>query len=891
MKCLIKILTLGLLCTLSVAASNAQTVKGTVKDTAGKAVPYATVTLKNNTSNAVVTYTATDNNSNFALRVPENTTANGLAVEVRSMGYQSSVKNIVNFNDPVYVTLSASVAELQGVVINSNRQLVRLYGDTLSYKVSEFANPQDRTIGDVLRKLPGITVAANGTISYNNKQISALYIGGDNLLDDKYGIATNTIPQGVVNNIQVIQNEQPIKVLQNKVVTDAVALNLEIKKGAKLRLMGQESIGAGLPGKYDVNLNAMMFKDRYKAINYLGGNNIGYDVQRDLVSHNLSGSQEQTDNTLPPALLSLGVGNTPELAQNRYFFNQASVVSLNNLVNLKKNIQLKANAYYVHDTQKQDYSQQTIIYLPGDTVTYRETQQNRSVPDVLHTQFALNINRDKYYLNNVLLIDYKNVTGYSGLKTDSSAVNQVFKDKPLNFSNEFNLIRSLKSNKIIQLYSYVSHSAEPENRVIGPGYNAAIFNNNIPYAQLIQNVNIPGWYTNNYFSFKIPSGLITQCFKTGFSFQSQRLISDLNIIQNNNSINLKPDSALNHVSWTKKKLYAEAAYDLPGTILKANLTLPVILQQINYSDTLFALDKSMTRLYFNPQLSVKYQLGTEKFVTLNYSYRNQIGAIENIYPGYILTDYRTLNTNSANLSEQQNQQAGIGFSYRKALKLFFWNISALYNHTRTNNISSSVITNNIQQGILLPYPNSNDSWMLSGSISKYSFALHTTFGAAVQWQSSRSVQIQNKVLLPFNSRSGMVNMSAAAKLNNEVNFSYAVTMAQTSSHSIVETAAHQINQLLQQASVNYNPIDALQFKLSGEHYYTRQLGNPDLKYFFADASLTYKANKWKTDFELSAVNFLNVKTYNSFYLSANAFSASSYTLQGRILLLKVLFNL
>jgi hypothetical protein len=91
------------------------------------------------------------------------------------------------------------------------------------------------------------------------------------------------------------------------------------------------------------------------------------------------------------------------------------------------------------------------------------------------------------------------------LKADSSTVNQVFKDNTLNFSNEFNVIKALKSNNIIQAYSYVSHSAEPENRVIGPGYNASIFNNNVPYAQLVQNVNVPSWYTNNYFSFKIPS--------------------------------------------------------------------------------------------------------------------------------------------------------------------------------------------------------------------------------------------------------------------------------------------------------------------------------------------------------------------------------------------------
>jgi len=873
------------------AAVFGQTIKGTVKDSTGSAVPYASVNLKSSVNNSIIAYTVTDNKGAYLLRVPASTTTNSLTVEVHSIGFKSQVKAVAGLNAPIDFTLSRSVNELQTVNIKSSRPILRTHGDTLSYNVSDFANPQDRTIGEVIKRLPGITVASDGTIRYNNKPISALYIGGDNLLDDKYSVATNSIPQVAVNQVQVIQNDQPIKVLQNKVLSDDVALNLQIKKGAKLHLMGQESIGAGLPANYDVDLNAMMFKDSYKAINYLAGNNTGYDVQQDLVSHNLTEYNQLIDNALPATVLSLGAVNTPALAENRYFFDQAGVLNANNLINLKNNVQLRVNAYYVHDTQRQDYSQQTTVFLPGDTVKYNETQHNRSIPDILHTQFTLNINRDKYYLNDALLMDDKNIINYSALKADSSAVNQVFKDNTLNFSNEFNLIKSLKSNNIIQAYSYISHSAEPENLVIGPGYNAAILNNSVPYAQLVQNVNVPSWYTNNYFSFKIPSNLITQSYRTGFSVQSQTLTSGLNVVQNNNSSNLESDSALNHVNWTRKKFYAEAAYDLPGDILKANLTLPVTLQQISYSDSLYTLNKSLTRLYFNPQFRMKYQVSTENYFNLFYNYRNEIGTIENVYPGYILTDYRTLYANNAGLTEQQIQQAGGGFSYRRALTLFFWNINALYSHTAANNISSSVITNNIQEGIVLPYPNSNDSWTVNGFISKYSFALRTTFSGAITWQTNHSVQIQNNALLPFNTTSETYNVNTDTKVIDAVNFTYKATLTQTGSHSPVEASAFQIDQLVQQASVNYDPVDEVQFSLSGEHYFTRQQGNPDLKYFFADASAKFRVAKWKTDLELSANNFLNVKTYNALYLSANTLTASSYTLPGRIVLLKVLFNL
>nr|WP_259070411.1 carboxypeptidase-like regulatory domain-containing protein [Mucilaginibacter sp. X4EP1]MCS3815540.1 hypothetical protein [Mucilaginibacter sp. X4EP1] len=865
-------------------------IHGTVKDSTGKAVPFATINLKNKTGNAIVTYITTDNKGAYNLAIPFGKNPDSLLVEARCIGYKSQVKTI-NGIAPVDFVLKTSVNELQAVVIKSNRPFLRTSGDTMSYKVSDFSNPQDRVIGDVIKKLPGVSVAADGTISYNGKTISNLYIGGDNLLDDKYNIATNTIPNGVVDQVQVIQNHQPIKMLQNKVMSDDVALNLTIKKDAKLQLVGQESIGAGLPGNYDEDLNAMMFKDQYKAINYLKGNNTGDDVQNDFISHNLSSYLQKINNDPPATVLSLDTVNTPDLAENRYLFDQSVALSANNLINLKKGEQLKVNLYYVHDTQKQDYKEQTQTYLPNDTIRYNESEKNRLVPDILHSQFTLNVNKDNYYLNDILITDYSRKAEYSDLNTNGTAVNQIFNDNSFNFSNEFNLMKPLKSNNIIEFYSYISHFSEPENRTIEPGLNPEVFNNGAPYAQLNQTVNVPTWFTNNYFSFKIPSDYFTQSYRAGFVVQSQKLVSDLDVVQSNNIINPESDSAANRLNWTRKKVYAEAAYDLPGKILKANLTLPLSLQQISYADSLYALNKSLTRLYFDPQLRIKYMVGIENFITALYNFRNVIGNIEDIYHGYILQDYRTLYANNTDLTEQKSQTASLGFNYRKALVLFFWSINASYNHISANNITSSIITNDFQQRIVLPFQNVTDSWTVNGTISKYSFVLRTTFSGGIQWQNNLSNQIQNNALLPYNTIATNLNVGAETKASDQVNFSYKANLNQTDSHSSGDAPTYHIKELVQQAEINYNPNDNWLFKLSGEHYITYQSQANELKYFFADASIKFKIAKWKTDLELDANNFLNVKTYNALYLSANTFTASSYTLPGRIVMLKARFNL
>src|SRR6201985_3137024 len=120
-------------------------IHGTVKDSTGKAVPFATVSLKNKASNSIVTYTTTADNGTYNLSLPQGQSIDSLVVEIRSMGYKSQVKSITG-TVPVDFVLQVSVSQLQAVVIKSSRPVLRVNGDTLSYKVSEFANPKDRTI-------------------------------------------------------------------------------------------------------------------------------------------------------------------------------------------------------------------------------------------------------------------------------------------------------------------------------------------------------------------------------------------------------------------------------------------------------------------------------------------------------------------------------------------------------------------------------------------------------------------------------------------------------------------------------------------------------------------------------------------------------------------------
>src|SRR3546814_12824700 len=81
--------------------------------------------------------------------------------------------------------------DLSEVEIKS-KPIIRNIGDTLSYNIDSFAKNEDRSISDVIKRLPGMEVNENGKIKFNGQDISNLYIDGDDLLDEKYALGTRS---------------------------------------------------------------------------------------------------------------------------------------------------------------------------------------------------------------------------------------------------------------------------------------------------------------------------------------------------------------------------------------------------------------------------------------------------------------------------------------------------------------------------------------------------------------------------------------------------------------------------------------------------------------------------------------------------------------------------
>lgn len=860
-------------------------IRGSIKDTKGKPVPAATVTLKSAAGN-ILTFSRSNEKGFYQLKIVSGN-QQASSIEVSSLGYKKEMILLSDLDKDYNFTLRESSIELPTVVVD-HRPRLKVDGDTLSYKLADFSNKQDRVLGDVLKKMPGIEVDKNGKISYNGKSISNFYIDGDNLLDDKYNIATKSIPKDAVDKVQVIQNDQPIKMLRNKSISDDIALNITIKEEAKLKMMGQAELGAGVPERFNGNVNAMMFNKKYKGINYLKGNNTGNDPAKEITSHNFTDYMKVMDNKKPSSLLSTGAAGAPDLPQSRYLFNRAALLNVNNLVNLKKEVQVKTNLYYLTDRQQIDYDKFTAYELPTGNVSFTEQQHNVAKPHQFRAQASINANRNRSFLQNTFITDYKS-TGYQvRLTSNDLPFTQALQQQNVEISNEFNYLNTLKNGSIYNLYSYVNYSRQPEELQINTGLNPDLFNNGLPYAGLIQTTKVPALYTNNYLSFKRVSSAIVQTYKLGFNLQAQELNSNLLSIQQDQQVQPASVSSHNQLNWNRSKLYTEGLYEYGGAedVFTARLNLPLSYQHIAYEDRGFQLDTTLNRLFLNPSLNMKYKTSVENYFQFNYALRNELGTIDDLYRGAILRNYRSLFANNAPLSEQKSNTAALSFNFRKAITMVFFNLQASYNRIDLNTISSSILTDNLQQRVVLPYENKLSSYSLNGNISKYLFDLRTTVSMGLSWSQSKSNQFQNGILLPYRGISNGIKAGFQSKISNSTNLNYKASYNQNESKSAVATTALSYKQLNQQVEFSFMPLSDLFVNLTAEHIYTRQSGQQKLSYLFSDLSARYKINKINTDCEFIFSNIGNIKTYKAIYVSDNAFTAGTYKIPGSVAMLK-----
>lgn len=886
-KCMRKLRNCILLIFLCIAfaAKSQVVVSGKVMDSLGRPLQAVSVTLKKS-NGVILSFAISTATGSYKLQHATATSGDTLWVEANGIGYKKQSVALTTGTQQTDFKLVETSSKLPNVTVKNSP--LRKEGDTLNYDVNTFSSKQDRTIGDVIKKLPGVEVAENGQISYGGKPINKFYIDGDDLLEGRYNIATKGIPNDMVAKVQVLENHQPVNALKNVVRSDAAAMNLVLKEKARLKIMGTGDAALGTPDVYSATVNTMLFQKQVKFMNYVKMNNMGVDLADETINHFAS-----LQSNAPVNLLGAGGPGNPDLLKKRYLFNNAGLVNVNDMVTLAKDLQLRINAFDQWDRVYQSGETKSSYYLQNDTIRYAEKQDARTVSNTTNLQFTINANKSNYYLNNITILENTPTEVTASMQaTSASNIMQHLNGVVTNFSNKFSLIKKTNGGKYFETFSFIGNVSNPATLQVEPGLYAAQLNNNTPFAGLTQYARVPSFYTEEYVSFGKASTRFQQQYRVGANYLNQDLNSELDAQQTGGSKNIVADSFVNRMDYSRLKAYVQTSFTYTTPRVTLNLVVPFTFQDTRYRGRL--VNNQRSDFPVTPALSLKYVVGKEAYFTVYYNYGLNYAGLQGVYDSYIMRSYRNFYTNGDLLTQSSTHAVQGSYVFKNTLKIFFFQLSAGYNTNTSNTMQDAVISPLLQQSRYISFNNTSRGYSGSASVSKYIFPLMTTVTGRFQWNESISNFLQNGSLLQAQNDSYMYSLSITKKFSSWMDMNYNVSyntfqsQAMNSLHAM--SASPKVEKWLHEFVVNFNVSSNFYFKVSGDHYAYYVPGSQNNKSTFVDAMFTWKLNKYRTDLDIAMTNLGGADTYKNASLSVNSITESSFRIRPRMVMLRFNFR-
>jgi hypothetical protein len=257
------------------AFSQKSTLSGRVFDSSEKrSLPYATLSLVQAKDSTLVTFSRADSSGNFKFN---NVDPGNYLVSTSFVGYITVWKPVTvaageNKNMGVLNLIDVKFAD--AVTVTAKRPPVTINNDTLEFNTENFKTQPNAVVEDMLKKMPGVTIDADGTVRVNGQVVRKVTVNGKEFFTGDPKMATKNLNADAVDKVQVYDRKSDQA--QFTGVDDGnteKTINLKLKKDRDNSLFGKVTAGGGNEGRYDGQTNINQFKGD-KQLSVLGmGNN------------------------------------------------------------------------------------------------------------------------------------------------------------------------------------------------------------------------------------------------------------------------------------------------------------------------------------------------------------------------------------------------------------------------------------------------------------------------------------------------------------------------------------------------------------------------------------------------------------------------------------------
>lgn len=849
----------SLICLLTATTIFAQiNVRGTVVDReTDEPVVGASVIVKG-ADGKIKKFASSKADGSFAMTMPS---VSGCRLEVTMMSYSRQSMPLDNVEFPLIVRMEPGTTLLKEVTVKADR--IREQGDTISYRVGSFAQAQDRSIGDVLKRMPGIDVAKSGKIQYQGEDINKFYIEGADILGGKYGIATNGISHEDVGAVEVMENHQPMQVLSGIAYSNKAAINLKLKNKAKATWSFHGDAGGGYSWEptgaiWDGELFAMAVMPGFQNITTLRTNNTG---------ENLSSSETdffaENRQTGLSRQVSIGLPGVPSLSDKRTLFNRSFLVSTNNLWKFGRG-EFKANIDYSFNRVEAAAENITTYFLNEGNRLISENRSGTEHSHSLSGKFIYELNQKTAFINNTLQtnIDWDDLN----LATTGSLPNRQSAKLPDYYvSNKFKLIKRFKGNHLVTFHSVNEWESLPQT--LNLDMNGQHFR---------QHISDHAFYTHESAAYAFNIKGVTLSLEGGIKGYIRSMDSQLPDLPEE-----LPGLTENVVNTNYITVYATPRLEYWVRRVNLSLNLPVSYAHYNFDKAI----ANHNELYFSPSLNFNWKPNNRFSGSLRGGLGRSPMNLNLIHPGLIMTNYRTLKAGVDNFYNSSSQNVSANFNYKHTRRGLFANGMVMHSWTH---LPYSMAQQLYGDYVVYSYADAaNDSKMLMamGNIGKTLDFMRGSCNVNGSFNRNESHLLSQRQSV----NSVSTGWSVGGKINGTpcrwFSFDYRIDYSD-SRLTMNGVSESWLSTMENELSLTFIPHRKWQWTVSGEHYRNELTEHNYKDIVMLDTRLTYQLNK-RIEFVASLTNILNKRSYNyTTYSQLSSFESRRH-LRGRQLLFSI----
>ncbi|MBK8627405.1 MAG: TonB-dependent receptor [Saprospiraceae bacterium] len=280
---------------LSIALSAQKyTLKGIVKDVENNNLIGAVAVLLNPVDSVMLGFAATETNGSFMI---EDLAKGKYNLQITYIGY-GTIQRLIELSgserimDLGIIKMNEEGKMLDAVTISAEYVPIKVTKDTLEFNADAFKTQPNAVVEDLLKRLPGVEVDADGVIKVQGEEVKSVTVDGKEFFGNDPKMATKNLPANAVKKVQVFDKKSKSSEFTGiDDGNDEKTINLELKEDKRNGYFGNVMAGYGTDNRYEGKTMVNRFSPKTQ-LSFLGSlnnlNNSGVNVS-DFLS--MTGSQ------------------------------------------------------------------------------------------------------------------------------------------------------------------------------------------------------------------------------------------------------------------------------------------------------------------------------------------------------------------------------------------------------------------------------------------------------------------------------------------------------------------------------------------------------------------------------------------------------------------------